>query len=229
MNTIEGLHFLGLGSAFNPEMDNTSAWFAEKGIFFLLDCGETVFGKIWDIPQFKEASKVAVILTNMHSDHVGSLGTLLSYCAMVVHKQVEIYYPSDQLGPYLSMVGIDKSFYTHVREVPTSWDLQLAAYPVRHAPDMDCFGYVLHLGGKVLYYSGDAAEVPKPILKQFFENEIDILFQDTSMEDSKHHCPLVKLEQAIPPAYRARVYSMHIANRQNIEAITQKGFKVVSA
>ena len=37
------LHFFGCGSAFNPAMGNTSAWFEADGCLFLVDCGETVY------------------------------------------------------------------------------------------------------------------------------------------------------------------------------------------
>ncbi|MDU1136569.1 hypothetical protein [Enterocloster bolteae] len=37
------LHFFGCGSAFNPAMGNTSAWFEMDGCLFLVDCGETVY------------------------------------------------------------------------------------------------------------------------------------------------------------------------------------------
>lgn len=223
----EDLHFLGSGSAFNPEMDNTSAWFIHKGRFFLLDCGETVFGKIWDLAPFKDASQIIVLLTHMHSDHIGSLGTLLSYCALVVHKQVAIYYPSSQLEGYLEMVGIASTFYTHYTEVPGTWGIGITAYPVEHAKDMDCFGYVLGLPSRTLYYSGDAADIPQVVLEQFFSGTITYLFQDTSMEETEHHCPLSRLEQRIPDAYRSRVYAMHISSRNSVGVIMEKGFQVV--
>ena len=71
------LRFLGRGAAFNPVMENTSAWFSINGTFYLIDAGETVFGKIWDKDEFFSAERIAVILTHMHADHVGSLGTLV--------------------------------------------------------------------------------------------------------------------------------------------------------
>ncbi|NCB70903.1 MAG: MBL fold metallo-hydrolase [Clostridia bacterium] len=228
MSTDEVLHFIGSGSAFNPEMDNTSAWFCQNGMFFLLDCGETVFGKIWNLPAFETASRIVVLLTHMHSDHVGSIGTLLSYCAMVVHKSVDIYYPSSALVPYLSMVGIKSSFYTQYVEIPKEWGIEVSPYPVEHAKDMDCFGYVLTLGGRKVYYSGDAADIPDEVLQQFLSGLIEHLYQDTCMEVSEHHCPLSLLEQRIPKEHRSRVSAMHISSKQSMEIIKEKGFQVVS-
>lgn len=229
MSTDEVLHFIGSGSAFNPDMDNTSAWFSQNGMFFLLDCGETVFGKIWNLPQFKTASRIVVLLTHMHSDHIGSIGTLLSYCAMVVHKPVDIYYPSSALVPYLSMVGIKSSFYTQYIEVAKDWGIEVAPYPVEHAKDMACFGYVLTLGCRKVYFSGDAADIPDAVLQQFLSGEIVHLYQDTCMEASEHHCPLSLLEQRIPMEHRGRVSAMHISSKQSIDIIKEKGFQVVSA
>ncbi|MFA6690005.1 MAG: MBL fold metallo-hydrolase, partial [Sphaerochaetaceae bacterium] len=171
-HSIDDLHFLGSGSAFNPEMDNTSAWFVRGDMFFLLDCGETVFGKIWNLPEFTFATSIAVILTHMHCDHVGSLGTLLSYCKLVLGKQVTVFYPSDNLEPYLRLVGIAPQFYSHVREVPPAWGIAISVHHVEHADDMDCFGYVIQLDDLSFYYSGDAADIPEAVLSQFLDGAI---------------------------------------------------------
>ncbi|MFA5448456.1 MAG: MBL fold metallo-hydrolase [Sphaerochaeta sp.] len=227
MKNTAGLHFLGMGSAFNPAMDNTSAWFAKDGTFYLLDCGETVFGKIWDLEVFKNAKTVCVVLTHMHSDHIGSLGTLLSYCAIVVHKQVQIFYPAETLKSYLALVGIDQSFYTHHLTPPHHWSIHFEPYPVKHASDMACYGYVFEVDDQVIYYSGDSRAIPQPIVNLLMKDKLDVIFQDTSLEENEHHCPLRELEETIPEELRHKVFAMHIPDDESIDHIVAKGFKVV--
>ena len=40
------LNFLGLGSAFFPELKNTSAYYETEDTLYLFDCGETVFEEL---------------------------------------------------------------------------------------------------------------------------------------------------------------------------------------
>lgn len=227
MSRVEGLNFLGMGSAFNPAMDNTSAWFTEGGTFYLLDCGETVFGKIWNLEEFKQAHRIAVILTHMHCDHVGSLGTLLSYCAIVVNKPVEILYPSHVIRTFLALVGIAPSFFIHHDTCPSSWNVQFRPTRVDHAEDMECYGYTFAFGGKRLYYSGDSSNIPNEVLTQLLDGNIDVVFQDTSLTENEHHCPLAVLEASVPSIYRHKVIAMHLPDHESIDAIQAKGFRVV--
>ena len=73
------LHFFGCGSAFNPAMGNTSAWFEMDGCLFLVDCGETVYELLMKRSNLREYRQIYVLLTHLHADHVGSLGSLISY------------------------------------------------------------------------------------------------------------------------------------------------------
>ena len=43
---VKIITFLGSGSAFNPLLGNTSAYFVRNNKFFLIDAGETVFTKL---------------------------------------------------------------------------------------------------------------------------------------------------------------------------------------
>ena len=110
MQEQEILHFLGKGAAFYPSFDNTSAWFVESNVFYLIDCGESVFSKIWNIPEYFRADKVVVILTHLHCDHVGSLGSLISYTNMILKLQIEIVHENDNsLKQLLKLCGDRKS------------------------------------------------------------------------------------------------------------------------
>ena len=222
------LNFTGYGAAFNPEKENTSAWFSDNGIFYLIDSGETVFGHIWKEKAFREAKSIAVILTHMHCDHVGSIGTLVSYWTMVMGRTIEIYYPSERLEVFMDVVGIDRSMYTHVMEVPDEWSVRITPYPVVHASNMACFGYVIERAGyPTIYYSGDAADIPDDVLDRFRKKDIEYICHDTSMTHSSHHCYVGILEKKIAQEDRSRVYCMHLSEPGCENDLTRKGFRVV--
>ena len=81
------LQFLGIGAAFNPAFGNTSACFQKDGTLYLLDCGSTVFGALLERKAMQGAKRIVVLITHLHADHVGSLGTLISYCNFKVNRK----------------------------------------------------------------------------------------------------------------------------------------------
>ena len=73
------LRFLGCGGAFNTALGTNAAFFTHNGNLYLLDCGETVFERAKLSGLLDSAKEIFVAVTHFHSDHVGSLGTLLGY------------------------------------------------------------------------------------------------------------------------------------------------------
>ena len=69
--------FLGVGGAFRPDLFNTSACFQKDGTLYLLDCGGTVMGRLLKSGALESAERLTVLLTHLHADHAGGLGTLL--------------------------------------------------------------------------------------------------------------------------------------------------------
>ena len=92
------LHFFGCGSAFNPAMGNTSAWFEMDGCLFLVDCGETVYELLMKRSDLREYRQIYVLLTHLHADHVGSLGFLISYNYLYPGKKNLRYPPQGHRG-----------------------------------------------------------------------------------------------------------------------------------
>lgn len=84
------LKFLGRGSAHNYKEGNTAAYFVENNELFLIDCGEDVFQKIMGKDLLENKSKIHILITHTHSDHVGSLGSLLSYTYYKLKQKVNI-------------------------------------------------------------------------------------------------------------------------------------------
>ena len=73
------LEFLGIGSSFNAEEDNTSAFFVEGEEMFLIDCGETVYKSLIRNELLENVDTINIMITHTHDDHIGSLGSLVLY------------------------------------------------------------------------------------------------------------------------------------------------------
>ena len=142
------LHFFGCGSAFNPAMGNTSAWFEMDGCLFLVDCGETVYELLMKRSDLREYRQIYVLLTHLHADHVGSLGSLISYNYCILGRKICVIHPRATVVELLRLMGIKDEFYNYYQELPEDVGcLRAEPVPVEHADNMDCFGYILETEG----------------------------------------------------------------------------------
>jgi len=228
------LEFLGSGAAFNPIMENSNAYFLAGNRFFLLDCGETAFGKIWNLPAYVESEEVVALITHLHADHVGSLGSLISYSYYVMKKPVTVVHPLDTIVQLLDLLGIDRVCYRFqkLEEGETAnfgGDVSAKPLMVDHVANMTCFGYLLSDEVESIYFSGDAKSLPGEVLEGLTSGKIDRAYQDTSNTLSDHptHATLDYLERLIPEKSRGKVYCIHL-DYDYRDLLVRKGFKVVN-
>lgn len=223
------LTFLGSGACFFPELHNTSAYFVHDNCLFLLDCGETVYERLLKLEDLSRYEQIYVVLTHLHADHVGSLGSLLSYCKCILNKRIYVVYPSKEVCKLLSLLGIADDFYYHLEMLGDRIkNLRVEPVAVSHASDMECFGYQITCQGRCIYYSGDASEIPESILKQFISGRIETIYQDTSTHDvnCRSHMYVEELEKQIPMELRNKVVCIHLDSNCH-DFLHAKGFSTV--
>lgn len=223
------LRFLGCGSAYNPAFGSTSAYMETGSCFFLLDCGETVFSSLFQTDVFDRCDEFYIAITHTHADHVGSLGSLISYCYYIKKKRVVIIHPNHSVVHLLKRMGVEEGSYTWIK--PSALKLpgiEVKEILVKHAEDLKCYGYFLTKYGRTVYYSGDSYEVPEMVVKALMKGELEAVYQDTTefSSDRRSHCPLPVLEQVIPRQYRKYVYCMHFTNDFS-DKIRDCGFNTV--
>ena len=223
------LNFTGKGSAFYPPFKNTGAYMLSGKALYLIDCGETMFDVLYHKLDLASIEDVYVILTHMHADHVGSLGTLISYFYCLFNKAIHVIYPQETIKQLLTLEGITPLGYYYHRTLPEN-PAGLTAVPVevKHALDMKYYGYVLSDGTETIYYSGDSSELPEDIRTRFLTGEINRIYHDTSTHDSPNpsHCYYGKMEKWIPREERHRVYCMHLDSPCE-DMLKEKGFSIV--
>lgn len=223
------LTFLGSGACFYPVLHNTSAYFVFENNLILLDCGETVYERLLEREDLDKYDQIYVVVTHLHADHVGSLGSLLSYCTCILKRRIYVIHPQEEICNLLSLMGIAKDFYYYKKEFANAVEgLDIIPVPVLHASDMRCFGYEIQSKDWHIYYSGDAAAIPAEILKKFNSGEIQRIHQDTSSHksDPPSHMYVGDLEDAIPLESRSRVVCMHLDCDCRSE-LEEKGFSVI--
>lgn len=229
------LKFLGRGSAFNIKEENNSAYIKEDNALLLIDCGETVFKSIINKGLLDDIKEVHVLITHLDSDHVGSLSSLIYYCYFIKHIITKVYFPNEDLNQLLLLQGhtinIDYAYYIitedryNIRHIIN----YTIIFPIKtnHIKSLNCYGYIININNKYIYYSGDSNNISDIILENI--NDISEIYQDTCLADYEGnvHTSLRKLCNSIPKEYRNKVYCMHIDCDELIDKIASEGFNIV--
>lgn len=232
------LKFLGRGAAFNPIEGNNSAFFIENDELFLIDCGESVFESIITNNLLNSDSSINLFITHTHSDHIGSIGSLIMYSFYVLHKKLKIIIPSEP--KYLSNIkmildgfGCTDLMYNFVIE--SDLDDKYNSFSnvrfieTKHCNEFACYSILFNTPEGMVFFSGDTKEFD--IVKSLIDsgNKIDKLYIDTTSADYPEnvHLYIGILEKNIPENLKKCVYCMHLNNIECIDKALDIGFNVV--
>lgn len=223
------LRFLGVGSAYNPACKNANAVLPIDGCLLMFDCGESAFETLFTNGFLEKYDTFIVAITHFHSDHVGSLGSFISYCHCKLGKRVYLVFPNDGIVKLMRFTGVPDSMYTHLTPEDTMpcERIRLTAVAVRHDPMIDCFGYLVRVDEEQFFFGGDSAEIPEEILELLAEKKIGTVYQDVTYEqlwESACHGTLEGLCRQVPAELRSHVVCMHFGSdfSQRVEA---QGFR----
>lgn len=230
------LKFLGKGAAFYPVLGNTSAYFIYDKNLFLIDCGESVFKKVYEKDLFSEIDNLYVFITHTHSDHIGSLSSLILYCSHKFDIKTKIVIPKenkyiDYIKNILDSMGVDKSDYEFINDVDldNKYDVfdNIRYVETTHCDDITSYSILFEKDNRVIYYSGDTNELDTVKSIIHGNKNIDKIYIETCSERLDGHIYYEDLLEVIPKNLRDRVYCMHLDTMDIVDKLEENGFKIV--
>lgn len=239
------LKFTGDGSALNSFRGNNSAFIKDNNELLLIDCGFDVLDRLINEKILtSDVTKITVLITHLHPDHVGSLSNLILYAHfnMKLSSQIHVIAVDNNIVQLLKFMGVtlDLYAYTNLNYVGYISDsallLDVRSVRVRHVKDMISVGYMMKVAAsgetKWIYFSGDSNNLPIKVLELLKKGSIAEIYQDTCGidYDNNPHMSLEKLSKEVPIKYRDRVYCMHIDNtlKDIVYKIKELGFQTVN-
>ena len=231
------LNFLGRGAGFNPAEGCTSAYFIDKGELFLIDCGESVFRILLERKILDPVSKLNLFITHTHSDHAGSLGSLVLYASTIKKLIVNIIFDENMaflpdIRTLLRIFGVPENMYHFVdsSKLDAVYSLfdKVRYFKTKHCNELDTCGILFETGEGLVFYSGDMSD-PSPLLEVIgSERRIDKIYIDSSSDRGLHHISVHTLNDVVPAGMKPKIHCMHINNPQCAEEAKTYGFSVVS-
>lgn len=227
------LSFIGIGSAFSEDINN-SAFIKCGGNMLLIDCGENVFSEVKHRGLVENVDNLYVFITHTHSDHIGSLSSLINYMHYVKNRRVHLIYSDSykirgEIEALLKINGNNENQFDFVKaeDIKGKFGLEnIAIYNVRHSPNMKA--YAIKLGkndknGKLknVYFTGDCCDVE--FLKSALRDEnLEKIYCDVSLYGGVH----LKYEDAIKlfASHKDKVCFMHLENGFIKNRLKREGF-----
>ncbi len=232
------INFLGRGSAFNPKEGNNAGYFIQNDELFLIDIGEDVFSKLIEQNVLENINQINLMITHTHSDHIGSIGSLIAYSYYILNKPVNIILPKKakhlpNIQSILDAFGIHKDWYSYVTE--KRYDNKYESFDsiryveTSHTNALNSYGLIFTTKEGIVYYSGDTNETR--IIEELINSgeKIDKIYIDTTnlnYEDNPH-LYIGFLKEKIPNDMVDRVYCMHLNSDECTKEASEYGFNVV--
>jgi ribonuclease BN (tRNA processing enzyme) len=152
--------FIGTGGAFDIHYTNSSAIVYLNNKKYLIDCGYSVFSKLVQLNLANEID--AVLITHLHDDHVGSLGTLAFYRFHVLGKKLRVLLPPNEkyLEKFNQLTSVTIGNCDSYLDIETLDQEDVISIDTtgKHYLCMESFAYVFKEKDEVLAYSGDLGD-----------------------------------------------------------------------
>ncbi len=225
------LNFLGNGSAFNRERDDTSAYFIKGKTLFLIDCGSTTFKNALRKNIFDGIEQVSIIISHLHMDHCGSLSQMIMYLLYKRKITPCIVCPDENLKTLMRITGVSDDMYIYLSKKVNALaeGVNVLFVESAHVNSINCYGIEISMNDNIaIYYSGDSGAIPSDILEKYLNGVYSKLYQDTCGEriDGTVHLNIEDLCNLIPQGKRKRIYCMHLDPLLSEEDVKKHGFKV---
>lgn len=249
----EFLNFIGRGSCFNVKEGSNSAFFVDGGDLVLIDCGETTFSDLMKINErvelFKDITNIHVLITHYHSDHVGSLPSLIYYAVHILRINIKIYTADiqrldnilDNGMMYLEDPTENSDIRYSVDYYPLSINqlsyillknITLSVVPIEEYHVEKSVGYLIEYFDKKsnkrckIYYSGDTRNV-NPVV---YRHDCDYYYMDAANRGEKYPHQDISHIKTICKTFgvsKDKIRLMHIDDDSVLRKAEEYGFTCV--
>ena len=235
------LKFIGTGSAFNTELGNTSAYIKNDKTVFIFDCGESAFARMKQIKLFENVENVYIFITHTHSDHVGSIGSLIHYLNLFNGIVANIIVSTDEEAANNQMKVMKNLLHTYgcgedayeftyadmLEDVlPNLSDVKMVE--VKHVDNLKSYSIELYFKDRTIYFVGDNRDKTylKHIAKKLKDN--DIIYTDCTNQVYKNspHISINELCEIFDEKQRKQVCTMHFNSSSCAQQAKSEGFMV---
>ena len=151
------IKFVGTGGAFDANYVNSSAIITLNTKNYLIDCGHSVFPELVKknlVPQID-----FVLITHLHDDHVGSLGTLIFYNYHVLGRKLTVLLPNhpifiQKFKQLVSLTVVNFESYMNIESID---GVSVKSFETTglHYEGMESFSYLFSDNQNHFVYSGD--------------------------------------------------------------------------
>lgn len=251
------LHFLGYGSGYNPKLGSNSAYMKLPGDgMLLLECGESVFRTLLGVRYFNKIKYLTIVLSHTHSDHSGSLGTLVPYVYRRTGTPVNIIYGNirqrRELQGLLDNFGVPPMHYRLISvrranainlerrvELFGGAPLFIEMMKTHHAPELACFSILIMQmtddTPSQIFWSGDTDDfLPAIAMLQTFPN--CHIYHEANTSHSISHTDMDEFNEALltfadddirlADKWRKRITLMHLNSDAACRHATKLGYSV---
>lgn len=229
-------NFIGNGSAWNIKMNNTSAYVKKGNQMILIDCGESIARQIIRLEILNGIKKLYILITHTHSDHIGSLGTLLFYSKYYQNIDNYLILPNDKtyienIKSYLKISDISNEVqFAYDQYLKKEFKLDNFEFlKATHVSSIPCYCFVLQDKDGLIYYSGDNSNIE--YIKKYLKYPNSIIYTEVSNNPnlSNEHLYFETLIKNTVLDDRKRIYLMHMDQNSNEDLYKSYGFKLTKS
>ena len=224
---MTSLKFLGNGSAFNYDLDNTSAYFKYDNTFYIFDCGEKIASKIVKYIDFSKENDVVISITHMHGDHIGSLEALLVYLTIInpVHSVTILCPNKSKMISFLKLTDYNYGLVKIIEDkIYKDKNVTIESAESKHISDSR--SYFVYSPLEKFFYSGDTCLLNQKAKEMLFADKLDTIYHVVSDKNSDFHIGLDTICKEIPFEYRNKVFLMHFDSDLLINKCINEGFSI---
>lgn len=187
------IKFLGIGGAFVPELGSSAAVVdTGQATATLIDAGCSTYA---DLRRTKQIDHIThILVTHLHDDHVGSLGSVINHRYHVSKSPVYLLYPAWLEQPLLTLLRLQRTNHAiedymqlvRLQDETTIGHARVSAVDTSglHQVGMPSSGYLFRSAGQTIAYSGDLGD-PNAIFNALGNDSKSStrVFHDASFEE----------------------------------------------